>query len=90
MSEFKLNVSCDIYEFISEEQGINSTVFLLEIDIDTNLQYIIWNSISDQLQGQLIQISNKTKPDLTEIMANVFSATERYQKVKERHGAKIL
>ena len=89
MSELKLDVSCDVYEFISEVRGIISTVGLLEIDVDTILQYFIWNSMNDQFQSQLIQITNKTKPDLTEIMENIFSATERYQKVRERHDRKF-
>ena len=44
--------------------------------------------MNDQFQSQLIQITNETKPDLEKVMTNIFSATERYMKTKEKASDK--
>ena len=88
LSELKLTTSTDVYEFISEVCSIISTFKLLEIDVDTVLQFFIWNAMNDQFQSQLIQITNETKPDLEKIMTSIFSATERYMKTKEKASDK--
>jgi len=81
----KLRNGDDIYAYISEMRNVISTFKVLKIDVQLILQYFIWNSMNDDLQSQLTNITNETKPSLEEIKHNIFSATERYLKVKEKY-----
>ena len=56
----------------------------LKIDVDTVLQYFIWNGLNDRFQNHLISITNNVKPSLDEIATHIFEATERYVRQNER------
>ena len=79
LSNLKLTNSGDIYAFISEMQSIIQVFENLGIDVDSILQYFIWNAMPDKLQTQLINITNNNKPDLDQIKTHIFSAAERYK-----------
>ena len=84
LSQLKMHLNTDVYEFISEVRNIISSIKIMSIDVDIIVQYFVWSALNDRFQNQLIQITNSTKPDLGQILDNYFSATERYLKVKER------
>ena len=40
----------------------------------------MWNGLNNAFQSHLVNITNKSKPNLDEINKNTFDATERYLK----------
>lgn len=84
LSELKLQIDGDIYNFISEMRSITCTFKELDINIETVIQFFVWQGMNDRLQSQLIQITNNSKPTLDEINENIFAATERYLRITEQ------
>ena len=84
LSELKLSYNDDIYVFISSMRNITSSFSNLAIDVQTIMQYYIWNAFNDRFQNQLIQITNSTKPTLDEINECIFEASERYIKLNDQ------
>lgn len=84
LSKLKLNLNSDVYEYISEVRSVISSINLLRIDVKTIVQYFVWRSMNDQFQEELIHLTNNSKPDLTQIMDNIFPATERYLRTCNR------
>lgn len=74
----KLYNNGEPYKFISEMRVIIDTFKSLKVDIDTVLQFFIWNGLNEQFRNILISITNETKPELDMIVDNIFKATERY------------
>ena len=62
----------DIYVYISEMMSIIHIFDSLKIDIQTVLQFFIWQSMPEQMQSLLVQITNASKPDLEQIKDNIF------------------
>lgn len=60
---------------------IMESVNNLKIEVDTILQYFFWHGMQDDFKCQLIQITNKNKPKLTEINSNFFEACEKYKQL---------
>ena len=88
ISELKLSKSSDPYIFIGEVQSIQSGIKNLKINVDDFLQFFIWNALNEDFQNILIQITNKTRPILSEIMDNIFIATDRYNKNLDKNKSK--
>ena len=84
LCHLKLSPSNDVYEFIGEVRSVTSSIKLLNVDVDTVIQFFVWHAMNDKFQNQLIQITNNSKPSLDEIMTNIFSAAERYLKLTDR------
>ena len=84
LSELKLTLNSDVYEFISEIRSIRSSIDVMKIDIELVLQYFVWTAMNERFQNQLVQITNNSKPSLQLIMDNIFPATERYLKLNEK------
>ena len=84
LTKLKLRPGDDPYEFIGEIKKIRNAVTKLEIDSDIFMQYFMWGSLNDLFQNQVIQIVNKSKPNLDEIFNCMFEAAERYLKVQNR------
>ena len=84
LSELKLTLNSDVYEFISEIRSIRSSIDIMKIDIELIIQYFVWNSMNERFQDQLVQITNNPKPTLQLIMDNIFPATERYLRLNEK------
>ena len=82
LSEMKLSLHSDPYSFIGEMRTVTAAFANLDIKTETVLQYFFWHALNDKFQNQLIMITNKNKPSLEEINANIFAATERYLKLK--------
>jgi hypothetical protein len=78
LSELKLDMSGDPYNFVGEMRTILNSFKNLKIDVNTILNYFIWTGLNSNFQTHLIQIANNNKPSLEQIESNIFEATERY------------
>ena len=65
------------YEFIGEIRLVKDLFTNLKIDVNTVLQFFVWNGLTAELQTQLISICNTNKPSLTQIEENIFKALDR-------------
>lgn len=83
-----LNCTNKPYEFASEMRIVKDLLVSLEIDIDTVLQFFVWNGLTSELQTQLITITNNNKPSYEEIENNIFKAIDRAKEIKSKHGRK--
>ena len=83
MSNIKLTVDGDPYEYIAEMRTIVSSFENLNISIKTILQYFLWSGLNSSFQKHMVQITNKSQPLLKEIIDNVFEASQRYLRDKE-------
>ena len=83
LSEMKLSVDSDPFEYISKMKYIMEGVKKFNMDADAFLQYFFWTGMNDLFQSQLIQITNHSKPNLKEITDKCFEACERYQNLQK-------
>ena len=90
MSELRLALRGDPYEFISKMRAVISQFDELGITKELILQYFIWNSLNDCFKNQLIQITGSNKPTLKEINDNIFIALERYKNISKPSADKKL
>ena len=81
LTELKLDIKGDPFEYISNMRLLKESSTKLKIDLDYFLQYFIWQGLNSSFKEQLVQITNKTQPSLTEIFDNYFEACNRYQSV---------
>ena len=84
LSDLKLDHDTDPYAYIGDVRTVISTFNSLNIDVQTILNYFIWNGMNESFQNHLIQITNCNKPSLTDIENNLFEATERYNRQREK------
>ena len=61
-------------------KAIISEVDALVINAKDILQYFVWQGLNHTFQDHLTNITNKNRPDLDEIEANMFEATNRLRK----------
>lgn len=82
----KLSLSSDkeAYGYISEFRLVQDLFESLNISTDEVLQYFIWSGLSVSIQNQLINISNTNKPDLKQIIDNIFKALERCKEISSQ------
>lgn len=66
--------SSEPFKWISEASVIKDQCTNLAIDTDTVLQYFFWNSLSDSYRQQLVSITNNSRPNLKQIIDNMFEA----------------
>ena len=78
-SEIKLPNNADPFEYISRMKYIMESIKNLKIDVDEVMQYFFWNGLNDEFQKQLVQITNKARPSVSEISEHFFEACERYE-----------
>ena len=78
LAELKLKAGVDPYIYIGDLKSISSTFNTLQLDVKDVLQYFFWNSLDSSFQGHLTAITNKSRPSLDEIEANLFEACNRY------------
>ncbi|XP_068203563.1 uncharacterized protein [Palaemon carinicauda] len=83
--ELKLTLSGDPYAFVASMKTIMNAFKKLDVKVDDVLQYFIWHGLNDRFQSLLIQITNESKPSLSEIESNIFEAVERYNRTNERN-----
>lgn len=79
LTELNLSYTDDPYEYIAKVKSIQEAVGNLKIDVNHILQYFVWSGLNDSFKMHLTQISNKTKPNITEIVKHFFDACERYE-----------
>ena len=80
LSLLKLSYNDDPYIYIGETKSILAEVESLKINVQDILQYFVWQGLNHTFQDHLTNITNKSKPDLDEIMTNMFEATNRFKK----------
>ena len=78
LSQLKLDLNGDPYEFIGSVRSVQSSFNVLEIDVNTIIQYFVWRGLNDNFQSELVNITNNSRPTLDEITGSYFVATERY------------
>ena len=72
------------FEFISEMRLVRDLITTLKIDVNTILQYFVWNGLTTDLQTQLVSICNTNKPSITDIEENIFRAVDRLKELNVR------
>lgn len=90
ISKLKLGYKDDPYKYISEIRIIKESFKNLKIDADIIMQYFFWNGLNESFKTQLVQIVNKSKPSLNEIIDNYFEANDRYLNVTKSYKEKSL
>lgn len=81
LSKLKLKVGDNIYKYVGSLKNIVASFKFLEIDIDTVVQFFVWEGLNPIFQDQLVNITNDPTPSLQAITENIFAAARRYQKV---------
>ena len=81
ISQMKLSLSDDPFNYISQMRSLIASVNSLEIDVNSFLIYFFWSGLNDEFKTQVTHITNKSKPSLDELNDNFFKANERYQNV---------
>ena len=84
LSELKLDLCDDTFEYISKIKGIRDNVNKLKISVDSFLQYFVWSGLTEAFKNVLINMTNHTWPSLDEICDNYFTACERYVHHKKK------
>lgn len=72
------------YEYVSEIKLIKDLFTNLNINSHMILQYFVWTGFTQDLQTQLITITNNNRPTLPEIEDNIFKAIDRLDELKSR------
>lgn len=78
LSTLVLRSDGDAYEFVSNVRIITELFSNLRIDVDTVMQYFVWNAMPENLKNKFVSITNVSKPTLQEINENMFTAVDRY------------
>jgi len=74
----KLEKAGEPIKYISEFRTLLDMIVRLEIDVDTIVQYFVWNGLNETFKNVLTSITNKSKPSLKEIRDHIFEAKDRY------------
>ena len=77
ISKMKLDNSTPSLKWIGEVRTLREQITRLEIDADVFFQYFLWSGMSDSYKQEFISVTQKTKPDLEEILENAFDVVER-------------
>lgn len=85
MSNLKLEYVDEPFEYISKVNAIDSAFSALSISAEDILQYFAWDGLNENFKGQLVQITNVTKPSLSQIKDKFFEASERYLITQKRY-----
>ena len=90
MTDMTLPVDRDPYEYVSQMRTITESVKNLKIDVDAFLLYFFWNGLNETFRNHVVQITNKTHPNLKELNDSFFDACERYRNFKSEGKTKDL
>ena len=72
ISELKLTLSGEPFRYISEVKKLITSVQQLDVKVDDFLTYFIHEGLNDQFKSSLLQITNKTRPELKDVLDNFF------------------
>ena len=78
ISEMKLSLDQEPFEYVSKMRTLTESVKALNIDTESFLEYFFWNGLNDSFKSHIVHITNKTKPSLNELNESFFDACERY------------
>lgn len=85
LCNLKLDKSAaDGFSWISEARILNEQVISLGISSEIFTQYFLWSSLCDDFKREVIAITNKSKPSLSDIMDNLFDANNRFLQNKSK------
>ena len=84
LASLKLDENIDPYEYYSKYTKLAESVRLLEISNESFLQYYFWEGLNEEFKSIFIQLTNKTKPDLSLLTTKFFEVCERYNSVADR------
>jgi len=78
-SFIKLKLDCDThpYGWVSECRVLVQQMIRLDITGEIFAQYFVWRSLSDKLRQQFMSVTNKSKPELKDILDNAFNVIDR-------------
>ncbi|XP_068218540.1 uncharacterized protein [Palaemon carinicauda] len=79
LTELKLNPGDDPFNYVSRLRNLCESTKVLQMSSDDFLTYFAWLGLNDEFRKELVQITNKTSPSITEILDNFFVACERYE-----------
>ena len=79
LAGLKLQDNADAYPYISSMEALVEGFRLMKITIDDVLAYFIWNGLNSKFKNHITAITNKSKPNLSEIESNMFEASDRYE-----------
>jgi hypothetical protein len=77
IANLKLNSIADIYKWVSETRILKEQVERLNIDSSLFVQFFVWNSLSEKFRTQFVNVTNKAKPSLQEILDSSFEVFNR-------------
>ena len=80
--DLKLNLNDEPFLYISNVSSIVEEFKTLKVEINDVLQYFVWRGLNETFQNQLVNITNKLRPDLDLIQKFFFEASERYSIAK--------
>ena len=78
------------YKFVGEIKSLLELVQSTNLFLDDVCQFFIWRALNKEMKDHLINITNSNKPELAEIMDNIFSAIERCKSNTEHEQDKVV
>ncbi len=78
MSKLQMTVYDDPYNWICQSRVLKDQIESLNITTDLILQYFLWEGLNDNFKSQYVNITNVSKPSLTQLLDNAFEANRRY------------
>ena len=72
LSEIKMDYSDDPFEYVSKMRTISQASDKLQLTKEDFLQFFFWKGLNQSFQTQFIQLTNSTRPSLTELNEKFF------------------
>ena len=85
MSNLRLDYSSEPFEYIGQINSIHESMKSLSITSDDILQYFCWTGMNETFKTQMIQVTAKTKPNLSLIKSKFFETCERYGNLQTKY-----
>ncbi|XP_068245280.1 uncharacterized protein [Palaemon carinicauda] len=89
LTDMKMPYQTDPFAYVGQMKNFMESVKLLKMEVDDFLNYFFWNGMNSTFQSQLVNITNKTRPSLSEINDNIFEACERYGIASQKIYTKV-
>ena len=90
LTNLKLTQNRDFYQWISEARILSQQVDRLNISGSTFVQYFLWHGLSERFKQSFISKTNKSKPDLNEILENAFDIYNRLPMSGKNNHSDVL
>ncbi|XP_068219223.1 LOW QUALITY PROTEIN: uncharacterized protein [Palaemon carinicauda] len=89
LTDMKMPYQTDPFAYVGQMKNFMESVKLLKMEVDDFLNYFFWNGMNSTFQSQLVNITNKTRPSLSEINDKIFEACERYCMASQKIYTKV-